>query len=118
MTWPAKWKVVTIAEVAGFLEVYQTIDISLLKKGCEMCNVPFRGGGTYFFQASTPEEEMKHLEKQLTNELQLDIEYVIAYAKELKPHSTLAFYKVIAICSNDVLDLKKALKIQKLKAFL
>lgn len=118
MTWPIKWKIVPIAEVASFLEVYQTIDISLLKKGCEMCNIPFMGGGTYFFQASTPEEEMKYLEKQLTNELKPGIEYVIAYARELKPHPTLAFYKVIAICSNDVLDLKKALKVNKLKAFL
>lgn len=118
MTWPEKWKVVPITEVASFLEVYQTIDISLLKKGCEMCNISFMGHGTYFFQASTPEEEMKHLEKQLTSELNLGTEFVIAYAKELKPHPTLVFYKVIAIHSNDILDLKKALKVNKLKAFL
>ena len=61
---------------------------------------------------------MKHFEERLTTELKPGIEYVIAYVKELKPHPTLAFYKVIAIISNDVLDLKKALKIHKLKSFL
>lgn len=116
--WPANWKLVPIIEVMSLLEYDKGLNISLLKKGCEILKIPYVGGGTYFFNKGTPEAEMEQLKKNLASELNQKNEYIIAYSKELKPHPNLAFYKVIAIKGSDILDLKKALKVHKLKAFL
>lgn len=116
--WPIGWKLVPVIEIMGMLDFQTALSVSLLKKGCEILKIPFVGGGTYFFNKGTPEKEMEHLKKNLAKELNPKNEYIIAYSKELKPHPNLAFYKVIAIRSNDILDLKKALKVHKLKAFL
>lgn len=117
-TWPNGWKLVPVSEVMGMLEYSKELNVSLLKKGCEILKIPYVGGGTYFFNKDTPEAEIEHLKKNLAKELNPNNQYIIAYSKELKPHNYLAFYKVIAIKSNDILDLKKALKVHKLKAFL
>jgi hypothetical protein len=117
-SWPDKWQLIPVIGVAGMLEHDKALSVPLLKKGCEILKIPFVGGGTYFFNKNTPELEMEHLKKNLAKELNPAVEYIIAYSKELKPHPYLAFYKVIAIRSNDILDFKKALKVHKLKAFL
>lgn len=116
--WPETWKLFPVIEIMGMLDFETALSVSLLKKGCEILNIPFVGGGTYFFNKNTPEKEMEHLKINLAKELNTKNEYIIAYSKELKPHPYLAFYKVIAIRSSDILDLKKALKVHKLKAFL
>jgi len=116
--WPENWKLIPVIEIMGMLDYDKALNVELLKKGCEILKIGYVGGGTYFFNKATPEKEMEHLKKNLAKELNPKSEFVIAYSKELKPHPYLAFYKVIAIKSNDILDLKKALKIHKLKAFL
>lgn len=116
--WPETWKLVPVIEIMGMLDFESALSVPLLKQGCEILKIPFVGGGTYFFNKGTPEKEMEHLKKNLAKELNAKNEYIIAYSKELKPHPYLVFYKVIAIRSSDILDLKKALKVHKLKAFL
>jgi hypothetical protein len=116
--WPLIWKLVPVIDVMGMLDMDEALNVALLKKGCEMLKIPYVGGGTYFFNKSTSEKEIEYLKKNLAKELNPKNEYVIAYSKDLKPHPNLVFYKVIAIKGNDILDLKKALKIHKLKAFL
>ena len=116
--WPIIWKLVPVIEIMGLLDMNEVFNVALLKKGCEILKIPYVGGGTYFFNKSTPDKEMEYLKKNLVKELNPKNEYVIAYSKDLKPHPYLAFYKVIAIKGSDILDLKKALKIHKLKAFL
>lgn len=117
-SWPTNWKLVPVIEVMSLLEYDKGLNIALLKKGCEILKIPYVGGGTYFFNKGTPEIEIETLQKKLFEELNQKNEYIIAYSKELKPHPNLAFYKVIAIRGSDILDLKKALKVHKLKAFL
>lgn len=116
--WPETWKLVPIVDVMSLLEYDKGLNVALLKKGCEILKIPYVGGGTYFFNKGTPETELEHLKKNLSAELNQKNEYIIAYSKELKPHPNLAFYKIIAIRGSDILDLKKALKVHKLKAFL
>lgn len=116
--WPSTWKLVPVSEVFSLLDYNKGLNISLLKKGCEILKIPFVGGGTYFFNKGTPEVEIETLKTLLMKELNASSEYVIAYSKEDKPHPNLSFYKIIAIRSNDLLDLKKALKVHKLKAFI
>lgn len=116
--WPDKWKLVPVADVLSLLECSKGLDIGLLKKGCEILKIPFVGGGTYFFNKGSPDGELEYLKKNLAKELNSKNDYIIAYSKEQKPHPNLAFYKVIAIRGTDILDLKKALKVHKLKAFL
>ena len=116
--WPDTWQLIPVSDVMSMLEYTKGLNVSLLKKGCEILKIPFIGGGTYFFKKGLPEEEIERLKDLLLKELNTNINYVIAYSKELKPHPDLAFYKIIAISSNDILDLKKALKVHKLKAFI
>lgn len=116
--WPKNWKLIPIIDVMSMLEYDKGLNIALLKKGCEILKIPYVGGGTYFFNKGLPEDEIETLKKRLANELNQKNEYIIAYSKEDKPHPNLTFYKVIAIRGSDILDLKKALKVHKLKAFL
>ena len=77
------------------------------------------GGGTLFFnKCATDELELEELKRLLRDQLNPDAEYVIAYSKEPQKHPITAFYKIVAIRANDILEMKKALKVHKLKAFL
>lgn len=98
------------------------IKVSLIKEGCKICNVPFIGGGIIFIdKKSTINQELDELKKSIGNMLffkYTDINYVFAYAKEERNHPNLSYYSIIGIKSDNMIDLKKAFKIQKLKAFL
>lgn len=116
--WPGIWKLVPVADVFSQMDYSKGLSIALLRQGCEILKISFVGGGVYFVNKGTPEIEMENLKGLLMKELNPNTEYVIAYSKEDKPHPNLAYYKIIAIRSNDLLDLKKALKVHKLKAFI
>lgn len=116
---PTNIKMYSIGEVAPLLGVSLKIQISLIKEGCKMCNIPFAGGGVIFINKKPSiEEEHNEIKKQLAGQLSLTTEYVVAYAKQDRDHPQYSYYAVIAIRSSDMLDLKKAFKVQKLKAFL
>jgi hypothetical protein len=120
-------------DVKHFLDTDYNVSLSLIKEGCKILSIPYIGGGTMLFQKYQPEKDkiillnhqhgnphdnqlelMKNqLEKQLSNK-----NYVVMYSKLNKFHPNFCYYNIIAISSSSVDDLKKVLKINKLKAFL
>lgn len=116
---PTNVKMYSITEVATLLDVGKRIQVSLIKEGCKMCNIPFVGGGILFINKKpTIDEEHDEIKRQIAGQLAKGVDYVVAYAKQDRDHPDYSYYAVIAIRSNDVTDLKKAFKVQKLKAFL
>lgn len=116
---PPNIQFISMPDLEAFLESEKTLHIPLIREGCRVCNIPFVGGGTIFFpQGATLEDDFKELGKWLNSQLYSNVDYLIAYEKLERPLTNLSYYKVIAIKSNDMLDFKKAFKIQKLKAFL
>lgn len=110
---------ITMEEVTGLVGSEKHLCVSLIRYGCKMLNIPFAGGGTIFFPKSENlNQDLEFLKKSLNDQLLSNQEYMVAYEKLDKPHHDLTFYAVIAIRSNDVLDLRKAFKVQKLKAFI
>lgn len=117
---PTNVKMYSIEEVASLLEAGKRIQVSLIKEGCKMCNIPFVGGGVIFInKRPTVEEEYDEIKRQIADQLGKGVDYVVAYAKQERGNTPqYSYYSVIAIRSSDVVDLKKAFKVQKLKAFL
>lgn len=93
----------------------EEINLSLIKEGCRVCNIPYIGGGTIFVNKNNNElDQLKiYIEKQLHSN-----NYVIMYSKLIKYHPQYSYYNIIAIRSSNINDLKKVIKIQKMKAFL
>lgn len=116
---PPNIRFISIVELQAFLESEKTLHIPLIREGCKVCSIPFVGGGTIFFpQGVTLEDDFNELRKWCNTQLHSAVDYIVAYEKLERPLTNLSYYKVIAIRSNDMLDFKKAFKIQKLKAFL
>jgi hypothetical protein len=113
---PVTIQLLSMAEVTGLIGSEKHLHVALIRQGCEILEIPFIGGGTVFFPKG--EDELQSLKKCLNDQLMGGQEYIIAYEKLDKVHNYLAYYSVIAIRSNNILDLKKAFKIQKLKAFI
>lgn len=110
---------INMEEVKNYLGTDKTIKFALIKQGCKMLEIPFVGGGTTFFKSKPSlEEELECLKTLLHSELHTSYNYVIAYEKLIRPNTSYSYYSVLAIRSSDMLDLKKAFKVQKLKAFL
>lgn len=116
---PANIRMVHIDQIPGMLDATKKLNVSLLKEGCRICNIPFVGGGIVFCKASpNPDIELDNLKIAMVKMLGSKGEYVFTYFKEERNHPTLAYYSILGIRGDDVLQLKKALKIHKLKAFL
>lgn len=114
-----KIKMLSMTEVSDILDTGKSLNNSLIKEGCRICSIPYVGGGIIFVsKQETVEEEYELIKQQLGPQLSSTKDYLVAYGKINRPHPYLSYYTVIAIASNDMLDLKKAFKIQKLKAFL
>lgn len=111
-------KFLSMEEVRSYLGSEKHLNYPLIREGCRIMGIPFLGGGNMFCNKGTDEEEFDLLTKALSHELRPNVHYIVAYEKLLRPHAYLTYYSVIAIQSEDMLDLKKAFKIQKLKAFL
>jgi len=98
------------------------IKISVIKEGCRVCDIPFVGGGIVFIdKKSTVNQEYDELKNKIADMLffrYTDINYIFAYAKENRNHPKFSYYSIIGIRSDNMVDLKKAFRIQKLKAFL
>lgn len=112
-------KMLSMTEVSGVLDTGKTLHIALIKEGCRICSIPFVGGGIIFVnKQKTVEEEHELIKQQIGPQLASGRDYVVAYGKVERNHPDLSHYAVIAIASDNMLDLKKAFRIQKLKAFL
>lgn len=100
------------------LDVEHKIDLSLIKEGCRICNITYYGGGVVIVnkeQVETTELDLLKgiIERQLPHRA-----YVIMYSRLSKYHTQFSYYDVIAIASSNLNDLKKVMKIHKMKAFL
>lgn len=116
---PSNIKMVPIDEIPGMLDVTKKFNVSLLKEGCRICDIPFVGGGIVFCKSDfNPDIELDNLKQAMVKMLGSKGEYVFTYFKEERNHPTLSYYSILGIRGDDVLQLKKALKIHKLKAFL
>lgn len=116
---PAIIQYLSMAELKVYLGTENSLKVELIRQGCKMMNIPFVGGGTIFFQ--TPSDLLKDFESlvlEMNKQLHPGLEYLVAYEKLDRPLTKFSYYKVIALRSNDMLDFKKAFKVQKLKAFL
>lgn len=120
-------KMHTLSDVREYLGATKNIDIPLLREGCRICEIPFIGGGKMLIKrGDSADEELFLLKQELAKQLSSQCEYIVAYEKVInldinsnaKPHPTYSNYFVLAVRSSDLLDLKKAYKVQKLKAFL
>ena len=116
---PYDIQLVHIDEMPGVLGSSKKFNVSLLKEGCRICEIQFVGSGIVFCNASpNPDVELANLRRAVENMLSRNVPYVFTYFKEERNHPTLSYYSILGIRSGDILDLKKALKIHKLKAFL
>lgn len=95
------------------------LDVPLIKYGCEIIKVPYIGGGTFIVKRRddlVQEEQEAHA--AIEKELWKDIKAIVVCIKIERNHPRFSYYQAIALRSDDILDLKKTLKIHKLKAFL
>jgi len=108
-------------EEAGKLLYYEfkNLDIPLIKKGCEIIKAPYIGGGTFWVKRTdNVQEEEEAIKASISKEIWKGTKAIVVYYKLDRNHPRYSYYQAIAIRSEDLLDLKKAMKIHKLKAFL
>ena len=98
----------------------ENLDFTLLKKGCEMCDIAYKLMMSRFFvknlQFDLSEEE--RLAKEEADKLHGGYGKIILISKVETKHPRYSYYKMLSINSNNVMDIKKIIKIHKLKAFL
>jgi hypothetical protein len=117
---PDNIKFYTLVEASELLNYdIKTLDVALIKYGCEIIKIPYIGGGTFIVKRddNLPEEEMA-VKRLIVKEMWRGVDGLVVIAKLVKNHPRYSYYQAIIIKSQDLLDLKKALKIHKLKAFL
>lgn len=107
-------------EEAGKLLNYEfkNLDVPLIKKGCEIIKAPYIGGGTFWVKRTDNEQEVEVLKAAISKEIWRGTAAIVVYFNLHRDHPRYSYYQAIAIRSSDLLDLKKAMKIHKLKAFL
>jgi hypothetical protein len=98
---------------------FKLLDVALIKKGCEIIKAPYIGGGTFWVKRTDnlAEEELA-VKESISKEIWKGVKAIVVFSKLDKNHPRYSYFQAIAIRSEDLLDLKKALKIHKLKAFL
>lgn len=117
---PDNIKFYTLVEASELLDYdIKSLDVPLIKYGCEIIKVPYVGGGTFIVKRNDnlPEEELA-AKKIIAKEMWKNTQGLVVIAKIERNHPRYSYYQAIIIKSDDLLDLKKALKIHKLKAFL
>lgn len=98
---------------------FKNLDVGLIKKGCEIVKAPYIGGGTFWVKRTDdPVQEEEAVKEAVSKEIWKNVKAIVVFSKLDKNHPRYSYFQVIAIRSEDLLDLKKALKIHKLKAFL
>lgn len=107
-------------EEAGKLLYYEfkNLDVPLIKKGCEIIKAPYIGGGTFWVKRTDDAQEEEAVKASISKEIWKGTKAIVVYYKLDRNHPRYSYYQAIAIRSEDLLDLKKAMKIHKLKAFL
>jgi len=97
----------------------KNLDVPLIKYGCEIIKVPYIGGGTFIVKRrDDPLLEEREAHAAIEKQLWKNIKAIVVCVKVERNHPRFSYYQAIALRSDDILDLKKALKIHKLKAFL
>lgn len=117
---PDNVKFYTLVEASELLNYdIKSLDVPLIKYGCEIIKIPYLGGGTFIIQRNDDlvAEELA-IKKLIVKEMWKGVDGMVVIAKLEKNHPRYSYYQAIIIKTNDLLDLKKALKIHKLKAFL
>jgi hypothetical protein len=97
---------------------FKNLDVPLIKKGCEIIKAPYIGGGTFWVKRTDNAEEEEAVKEAIAKEIWSSVKAIVVYYKLDRNHPRYSYYQAIAIRSEDLLDLKKAMKIHKLKAFL
>ena len=117
---PDHIKFYTLAEASEVLNYdIKNLDVPLIKYGCELIKVPYIGGGTFIVKRRNDliEEEMS-AKRAIAGEIWKGTQAIVVCVRLERNHPRFSYYQAIALRSDDVLDLKKALKVHKLKAFL
>lgn len=95
------------------------LDIPLIKKGCEIIKAPYIGGGKFWTKKTgNCAEEEEDIKQCIAKELWRGTHAIVVFQRLERNHPRYVYYQAIAIRSDDLIDLKKAMKIHKLKAFL
>lgn len=95
------------------------LDIPLIKQGCEIIKAPFIGGGVFWVQKTGDyAQEEDAAKRDIAKEIWKGTPAIVVFQRLEKNHPRYVYYQAIAIRSDDLIDLKKAMKIHKLKAFL
>lgn len=97
---------------------FKNLDVPLIKKGCEIIKAPYIGGGTFWVKRTNDGYEVEALKAAISKEIWKGTPAIVVYFNLNRDHPRYSYYQAIAIRSSDLLDLKKAMKIHKLKAFL
>lgn len=109
----------TLVEAGKLLNYdFKNLDVPLIKKGCEIIKAPYIGGGTFWVKRTDDAQEEAALKAAISKEIWNNTAAIVVYFKLDRNHPRYSYYQAIAIRSADLLDLKKAMKIHKLKAFL
>lgn len=109
----------SIEEAAYLLGTDNKLQVSLIKEGCRICEIPYSGGGVVFInKQSTLDAELNELKTYISSQVYSDSDYITVYVKQNRNHHKYSYYAIITIRSDNLLDLKKAFKIHSLKAFL
>lgn len=118
-------QVISIDEMSQQLgSTKKTLNIQDVRKGCEIIDLPYKGGGVIWVDVAPTSEPTlsEHDKPKLVDAIrsQLDNQknYMVVYERLIKKHSNESYFKIIIIEGNDFVSLKKAFKAKNLAAFL
>jgi hypothetical protein len=112
----------TLSEASELLDLdydIKDLNIPLIKKGCELMKISYRGGGVFIVKRNDNLSEEALSAKNIIEKNFGNYDNLIVVSIKLeKNHPGYSYYNAICINSSDIMDLKKALKVHKLKAFI
>jgi hypothetical protein len=96
---------------------FEKVEINLIKEGCDMINIWCSKPYIHFVKKTSSQEEDELAIREILAR-QGEGPNIVVFSDLDKNHPRFSYYRTITIHSSDLLDLKKALKVHKLKAFL
>lgn len=114
-------QIFSVAELESLINIKEkTLNINMIKEGCKLTNVSYKGGGRIFVHARPSEaEERELLTRNINESIHDNNKYIVVYVKDARNiNIEYSYYSIIILKTSDIYDLKKVFKIQGLKVFI
>ena len=101
------------------LEKKDRISLPLIEEACKILEIKYISVGNVFIDKKETDQTTalkNEIDKSLSDKI--NINYTIFYCNLNRNHPRYEYYNLIGVSSNQVVDIKKIMKIHKLKAFL